>query len=184
MDTWNWTSSSPTPQSGTRAHQSAAASGIAPALLLFRGADDVRGLGRCLYTYVYIDPANVPSELMLQWNDGTTWNHRAYWGANTINMGTDGTTSRHYMGPMPAAGQWVQLQVPASAVALEGVTVSGMAFTMYDGRVTWDNAGKGIATSSTTGGGGDHYRWETTGGTGGGTTGRTTGTTRTGSTEQ
>ncbi len=78
---------------------------------------------------------------MLQWNDGT-WEHRAYWGANLITWGTDGTVSRHYMGPLPATGQWVQLAVPASQVGLEGSTLNGMAYTLYNGRATWDYAGK------------------------------------------
>jgi len=34
------------------------------------------------------------------------------------------------------------LQVPASRVALEGSTLTGMAFSLFDGRATWDNAGK------------------------------------------
>ena len=46
------------------------------------------------------------------------------------------------MGDLPAAGQWVRLEVPASAVALEGRTVTGMAFTLYDGQAYWDAAGK------------------------------------------
>jgi hypothetical protein len=147
VDTWNWVGTGPYPESGTREHQSAIATGIHQHM--FTGAAQTMPVstGDILYTYVYIDPANVPSELMLQWNDGS-WSHRAYWGANNIQMGTDGTTSRHYMGPMPATGQWVQLQVPASAVALEGSTVSGMAFTLYDGRATWDNTGKGTLSSA------------------------------------
>ena len=71
------------------------------------GASDV------LYSYVYLDPANPPTEVMLQWNDGSSWEHRAYWGANSLTFGSDGTPSRRYMGPLPALGQWVQLQVPA-----------------------------------------------------------------------
>ena len=73
-------------------------------------------------------------------NDGD-WNQRAYWGENLINWGTDGTVSRRYMGALPAAGQWVRLEDPASALGLEGRSVNGMAFTLYDGRVTWDRAG-------------------------------------------
>jgi hypothetical protein len=99
------------------------------------------GVGDTLYAYVYLDPANPPSEVMLQWNDGS-WEHRAYWGANSIAWGTDGTASRRYMGALPAAGQWVRLAVPASAVGLEGRTLNGMAFTLYNGRATWDQAGK------------------------------------------
>lgn len=78
---------------------------------------------------------------MLQWNDGG-WNARAYWGANLVNWGWDGTASRRYMGPLPATGQWVRLEVPASAVGLEGKTLNGMAFTLYDGKAIWDKAGK------------------------------------------
>lgn len=36
----------------------------------------------------------------------------------------------------------MRLEVPASLVGLEGQTVSGMAFTLYNGRATWDRAGK------------------------------------------
>ena len=78
---------------------------------------------------------------MLQWYDGSSWDHRAYWGANKLTYGTDGTPARQYMGPLPAAGQWVQLKVPASKVAAEGKTLTGMAFTLNDGRATWDAAG-------------------------------------------
>jgi hypothetical protein len=97
--------------------------------------------GDILYAYVYLDAANPPSEVMLQWNDGT-WEHRAYWGANNINYGVAGTTSRAYIGTLPAPGQWLRLQVPASRVGLEGRTLNGMAFSLFDGRATWDNAGK------------------------------------------
>jgi hypothetical protein len=94
-----------------------------------------------LIAYVYLDPVNVPNEIMLQWNDGT-WEHRAYWGANIIGWGTDGTNSRRFMGALPPAGQWVRLEVPASLVGLEGRVLNGMAFTLHGGRATWDHAGK------------------------------------------
>jgi RHS repeat-associated protein len=47
------------------------------------------------------------------------------------------------MGPLPQAGQWVRLEVPAAAVGLEGQAVHGLALTLYDGRATWDRVGKG-----------------------------------------
>src|SRR5215475_4962701 len=53
------------------------------------------------------------------------------------------------MGPLPAAGGWVRLEVPASAVGLEGKTLNGMAFTLYGGRANWDKAGKTRGISST-----------------------------------
>ena len=94
--------------------------------------------------YVYLDPVNPPSEVMLQWWDGSNddW-HRAYWGANLLGWGTDGTVYRHSMGALPAPGQWVRLSVPAAQVGLEGKTLSGMAYSLYGGRAAWDYAGKG-----------------------------------------
>jgi len=98
--------------------------------------------GDSLYAYVYLDPSNMPSEVELQWWDGAGWDHRAYWGANNITYGADGTNARRYIGALPPAGQWVQLKVPASQVGLEGVTVSGMSFSMFGGRAAWDSAGR------------------------------------------
>jgi hypothetical protein len=99
------------------------------------------GTGDVLYAFVFLDPANPPSELMLQWNDGT-WEHRAYWGANALGYGIDGTPSRSYIGPLPAPGQWQKLSIPAKQVNLEGSTLNGMAFTLYGGRAAWDKAGR------------------------------------------
>ncbi len=67
--------------------------------------------------------------------------YRAYWGQNLINWGTNGTTSRRYMGHLPASGGWVRLEVPAARVGLAGKTVNGLAFTLYGGRAWWDRAG-------------------------------------------
>jgi|SRR5215813_10969256 len=38
-----------------------------------------------LVTYAYIDPANVPNEIMLQWNNGgSSWDNRADWGPTEL----------------------------------------------------------------------------------------------------
>jgi Protein of unknown function (DUF4038)/Domain of unknown function (DUF5060) len=138
---WNWIDSDPTPLADSLAHQSNIVAGMHQHF--FYGATETLTVntGDTLFADVYIDPLNPPSEVMLQWNDGT-WEHRAYWGANQIGFGADGTVSRRYMGALPAAGQWVRLQVPASSVGLEGHTLNGMAYTLFGGRATWDNAGK------------------------------------------
>jgi hypothetical protein len=147
-DSWNWVASGPGPNSGTLANQSAIAAG--PHQHFFKGATATLPIdkGDTLYAYVNLDSANPPSQIMLQWNDGT-WEHRAYWGNNLIGFGTDGTASRRYMGPLPPPGQWVRLNVPASQVNLENCTVNGMAFSLYGGRATWDTAGRVSPSSST-----------------------------------
>jgi hypothetical protein len=99
--------------------------------------------GDNLFAYVYLDPANPPTEVMLMWTDSTgSAEHRAYWGANEIPWGVNGTANQFYVGPLPAAGQWVRLAVPASAVGLEGRSLRGIRFALFDGRATWDVTGK------------------------------------------
>ncbi|HEX5223208.1 MAG TPA: glycoside hydrolase family 9 protein [Verrucomicrobiae bacterium] len=152
-DSWSWISSNPAPQSGSKAHQSSLNAGLHGHSFNWTAPFTVNA-GESLYTYVYLDPANPPSEIMLSWNKVPgDWEHRAYWGANNINYGTDGTASRRYMGALPAAGQWVRLEVPASAVDLEGASLQGMDFSIFNGRATWDStgtmAGSGSGGSST-----------------------------------
>src|SRR5439155_21217088 len=148
-EAWSWVGSSPTPYSGAKAHQSIVLSGLHNHYFYGATATLSVGAGDKLFAYVYLDPSNPPSEVMLHWNDGS-WEHRAYWGANNITTyGTDGTPGRYYVGALPAAGQWARLEVPASAVALEGRTLNGMGFSLYGGRATWDAAGKSSVTTTT-----------------------------------
>jgi hypothetical protein len=144
---WQWVSQNPAPLFGSVAHQSAILPGQHQHY--FEGATPIAvGPGDTLFAHVYLDPANPPSEIMLQWNDGGSWSHRAYWGANLIDWDVDRSPARRFMGPLPPAGRWVRLEVPARLVALEGRTMNGMAFTHFDGRATWDRAG--VATQQPT----------------------------------
>jgi hypothetical protein len=99
------------------------------------------GEGDRLFAYVYLDPADPPKEIMLQWNDGS-WEHRCYWGDDVIPWGGAGSPSRFPMGPLPQVGQWVRLEVEAAKVGLApGATINGWAFTQYAGTTFWDKAG-------------------------------------------
>ncbi len=140
-ESWTWTRMKPEPLSGTRAHQSVLAAGMHQHY--FRGAKTTLfvSVGDRLFAHIYLDPARMPRQVMLQWFDGS-WEHRAYWGENLIPWGTDNTVSRQYMGPLPPPGRWVRLEVPAATVGVEGRIVDGMAFTLFDGTATWDRAGK------------------------------------------
>ncbi|MGE0608203.1 MAG: hypothetical protein AB7O62_13995 [Pirellulales bacterium] len=107
---------------------------------------DVHGLkvdpAAGLFAYVWIDPDHQPEAIALQWNDGSGWEHRAVWGqTSAISSGTKGTISRHEMGPLPAAGSWQRLEVPASAVGLEGATLRGMGFSLVGGKCYWSKSG-------------------------------------------
>jgi hypothetical protein len=141
-DSWNWQAINPTPYSGTLAHHSSSSAGyhyhgFDAAQPFYVNADDV------LFTYVYLDPANLPSEVMLEWSVGGNWEHRAYWGANLIAQGTDGTASRRYMGLLPPSGQWTRLEILASTIGLTDNTgITGIRFSLYGGKAVWDHSGK------------------------------------------
>jgi hypothetical protein len=150
-DAWTWMSSSPSPFSGSYAHQSNIYAGFHQHYFTDAKVKLQVDVGDYLYAYVYLDPANMPTEIMLQWRSDTEdWEHRAYWGGSSITWGTDGTPSRRYIGPLPEAGKWVRLEVAASQVGLEGKLLNGMAFTLYGGRATWDQAGKTAGSTAPT----------------------------------
>ena len=97
-----------------------------------------------LYLWVFVDPDNPPTQLMLQWRSGTSWNHRAYWGLSRISWGTEGTASRRRIGAMPRPGRWQRLEVPvdaSSGVDVAGAALNGMAFTFFDGAAAFAHAG-------------------------------------------
>jgi len=87
----------------------------------------------------YIDPANPPKAIMLQFHTAG-WNHRAVWGQEgAIPFGQVRTPEKVQMGALPKAGEWVKLEVPAEKLGLKpGIKVSGYAFTQFDGTVYWD----------------------------------------------
>jgi len=96
--------------------------------------------GEQLYCWVYLDPDNPPSTLMLQWRTGD-FEHRAYWGDNLIALGQDGTASRSRMGDLPTTGEWRRLQVPVPSVGLGNATLNGMKFTLFGGRAAYAATG-------------------------------------------
>lgn len=136
---WCWISSNPPPYAGIKAHQSSIYSGLHQHY--FGGALPPISLqaSNLLYAYVYIDPANPPLEVMLQWHatDTTGWyDHRAYWSAGPNYM-----WAGVRVGDLPAAGTWTRLEIDAGSVGLSGRDIDGVAFTLYGGRATWDHAG-------------------------------------------
>ena len=99
------------------------------------------GEGDKLFAYCYLDPANPPKTVMLQWNDGV-WEHRAFWGADTIAFGSGDVPGHRRLGDLPKLGEWVRLEVDAAHVGLPaGKVLNGLAFTQFDGTVYWDKAG-------------------------------------------
>ena len=94
-----------------------------------------------LTAYVYLDPRNPPKQIMLQVHD-STWEHRAFWGDDLIEVDKTGSPSRLSVGPLPEAGKWVRLELDAAQVGLKpGALIDGWAFIQYGGTGYWDRAG-------------------------------------------
>lgn len=98
--------------------------------------------GAKLYVYVFLDSANPPKAVMLQFNRDN-WEHRAVWGdSEAIAWGSNGTSSRQGMGPLPKTGEWIRLEFAAESVGLKvGDNLKGLAYTQFGGTVFWDKAG-------------------------------------------
>ena len=95
-----------------------------------------------LFAHVFLDPADLPKAIMLQFHkDG--WEHRAVWGdADAIAWGEKDKPSRARIDDLPRAGEWVRLEFPPEKVGLKpGDTITGLSFAQSGGTVIWDKAG-------------------------------------------
>jgi hypothetical protein len=101
-----------------------------------------------IFVHAFLDPASPPEGIMIQFHTGG-WKHRAVWGSgDKIGFGKAGTIERVDMGPLPKAGEWVRLEVPAVKLGLKaGMKVDGYAFTQYGGTVSWDRLGVAAETN-------------------------------------
>ncbi len=62
--------------------------------------------GDFIYAYIWLDPAHPPTEVMVQVYRAGSWEHRAYWGSNIMECGTDNSCTRQCMGALPKVGTW------------------------------------------------------------------------------
>ncbi len=95
-----------------------------------------------LFAYLFLDPANPPAAVMLQFNTDS-WEHRAVWGdAEAIQWGEKDKPSRFVQGGLPKTGEWVRLELDIAQVGLKpGDKLKGLAYTQHGGTVFWDKAG-------------------------------------------
>ena len=139
------------PFASTRVHRSAVRDGVHQHYFVGASAPLTLAAGERLVVWVRLDPAAPPQTLMLQVHARTpdasgapvaSWEHRAYWGANRIEFGSDGSASRLRIGGLPKPGVWTRLEVPVEALGLGGTAAGGLAFSLFDGAADWGWAGK------------------------------------------
>jgi len=159
-DGWAWATSGLGPvASGTQSHVGFVAFGTHEHYFNGSTTTIIPSSGSFLIQYVYIPSNSVPSEIMLQFHTVSgTWEHRAYWGSNSITScgttgstcGTNGTPSRLPMGALPSVqNSWVELIVKADDVGVNGLTINGWAYTLYNGGVFWDYSPVGASSTGT-----------------------------------
>jgi mono/diheme cytochrome c family protein len=129
--------------SGTLARRQKAA-GLVQHIVDASGKPIVLAEGDKLFTWVWLDPADPPKQLMLQFNVGGNWDHRAWWGGDHIPYGQGNKKGGHFQaGKLPELGKWVRLEVSAANLSLPaGTKVESLAFTQFGGIVLWDLAGR------------------------------------------
>ncbi len=94
-----------------------------------------------IFLNVFLDPADPPEEIMIQFNTGA-WRHRAIWGQDLIPWGKAGSSERFPAGALPKIGDWVELEVDGAKVGLQtGAKVTGLAFTVHGGTAYFDKMG-------------------------------------------
>ncbi|MFN0195119.1 MAG: hypothetical protein ACKVT0_00105, partial [Planctomycetaceae bacterium] len=135
--TWEWIPE----HAGRLAHRHAPAAGLTNHQFLNAPIGFRIKSGEVLFADVYLDGEQPSEAVMLQFHDGQSWEHRAYWGADVITVGQPETVSRFSAGPLPEKGQWVRLEIPASLVDLEGRTLHGISFAQFNGSCWWGKAG-------------------------------------------
>ncbi len=136
-ETWTFVATNPAPYAGARCWKTGIAAGEHQ--LFFLDAPSLGATRKTLYTYVYLDPDHLPTEVMLQWHDSAgSWDHRAYWGKENL-LKSYGDAVK--VGELPEAGKWVRLEVSSAAVGLNGAALNGLAFSLYGGGAAFDLAG-------------------------------------------
>ena len=116
----------------------------APAVPWTLGAEDK------LYAWVRLNAEARPRTLMLQFHQAGSWEHRVWWGEDTIPLGgaNTETPAHHRGGDLPAAGEWTRLQVSLTEVGLSpDQPVDGFACTQNGGLAYWDELGARTARS-------------------------------------
>ncbi len=140
---WEFVSAPDHPvHTGTKSTRRLAAAGVTSQHFFTEATTPLKiGEGDKLFAYVYLDPANPPKTVMLQFNDGA-WEHRAFWGEEAIAFGSGDVPGHRKMGDLPKTGEWVRLEVEAKHVGLNaGAVLNGWAFTQSGGLCYWDHAG-------------------------------------------
>src|SRR5204862_5547556 len=102
-DGWSWIARAPAPSSGLLVNRSVLGAGEHQHYFYNATATLAIAAGDTLFAYVYLDPANPPSQVMLQWNRSEE-RRGGNGGGNRMGWGHDGNERRGNLGRLRATG--------------------------------------------------------------------------------
>lgn len=123
--------------------------------LTFQGADNFAGshvtaaagseampgfAGDKLVFYMLLDECRTPSEVQFRWQFWTT--HAVSGGYFGTPHGLGEGTNVTYLGPLPPAGVWTRVEIPASSIYADNQPINSIYFYTWDGVAWFDTIGK------------------------------------------
>ena len=102
------------------------------------GLNEPVAIGESVVLYVRLNECAPPRELRMRWHGPGGAFATVYWGESVIGQ----EASAINMGPMPAAGGWVRLEVPLSLLRLEQTAITRIDIAYADGQMWFDHFGK------------------------------------------
>jgi hypothetical protein len=131
---WSWGST----QAARGAKSNLISSGSSVVRQGFTGTSETLrvGSGDLLYAYVLLDPCAPPRAVSLSWRAGSAL-YTGYWGDATV----PGSGGRR-IGTLPRAGVWSRLEVPASLLGVEDLTINGLSIAIDGGAAFLDTFGR------------------------------------------
>lgn len=139
---WQWETGTAAPFDGLPVHGSATVTGLSRHGWVDPAASFPVEPGTALFAWVQLKPDAEPDLVGLEWQDETgSREHRAWWGESPPEASPGETAGWRRVGPLPVAGRWVRLQVPAGLVGLSGRRVTGQTWFSRGGIVRWGPAG-------------------------------------------
>ncbi|MEC7922596.1 MAG: PQQ-binding-like beta-propeller repeat protein [Planctomycetota bacterium] len=101
--------------------------------------------GDRLFAWVWIDPKDPPRVIQLKFGGEAPagmFGHSVFWGDLQALGEPPPAPTPQRMGNLPAAGQWVRLEIPAERMGIKpGTELRQMAFLQVDGTVYYDKVG-------------------------------------------
>jgi RHS repeat-associated protein len=95
-------------------------------------------IGENAVFYMLVNECAPPREILVRWTTSDTY-AVAYWGQAGLLGGEGGGLN---MGPVPAGGNWIRVEIPLKQLHLEQQTLIKMDINYQDGQVWFDHIGK------------------------------------------